>query len=87
MLSDVTTAFTCTPALSEYLQSTRTTFPDKKRQKQQYQYKIIHNVLPTKVSLFKAKMCDDAYTPNVLLTGIPYIRYVFAVSINFNLFF
>ena len=23
-----------------------------------FQYKIIHNILPTKVSLFKAKVCD-----------------------------
>ena len=24
-----------------------------------FQYKIIHNILPTKVSLFRAKICDD----------------------------
>ena len=28
-----------------------------------FQYKIIHNILPTKVSLFKAKICDDDICP------------------------
>ena len=30
------------------------------------QYKIIHNILPTKVSLFKAKICDDDICPQCL---------------------
>ena len=28
-----------------------------------FQYKIIHNILPTKVSLFKVKICDDDICP------------------------
>ena len=28
-----------------------------------FQYKIIHNILPTKVSLFRAKVCDDDICP------------------------
>ena len=28
-----------------------------------FRYKIIHNILPTKVSLFKAKICDDDICP------------------------
>ena len=28
-----------------------------------FQYKIIHNILPTKASLFKAKICDDDICP------------------------
>ena len=28
-----------------------------------FQYKIIHNTLPTKVSLFKAKICEDDICP------------------------
>ena len=28
-----------------------------------FQYKIIHNILPTKVSLFRAKICDDDICP------------------------
>jgi len=31
-----------------------------------FQYKIIHNILPTKVSLFKAKICDDDICPQCL---------------------
>jgi len=31
-----------------------------------FQYKIIHNTLPTKVSLFKAKICDDDIFPQCL---------------------
>jgi len=31
-----------------------------------FQYKIIHNILPTKVSLFKAKICDDDTCPQCL---------------------
>ena len=31
-----------------------------------FQYKIIHNILPTKVSLFKAKICGDDICPQCL---------------------
>ena len=31
-----------------------------------YHYKIIHNILPTKVSLFKAMICDDDKCPQCL---------------------
>ena len=31
-----------------------------------FQYKIIHNILPTKVSLFRAKICDDDICPKCL---------------------
>ena len=31
-----------------------------------FQYKIIHNILPTKVSLFRAKICDDDICPQCL---------------------
>ena len=31
-----------------------------------FQYKIIHNILPTKVSLFKANICDDDISPQCL---------------------
>ena len=31
-----------------------------------FQYKIIHNIFPTKVSLFKAKICDDDICPQCL---------------------
>jgi len=34
-----------------------------------FQYKIIHDVLPTKVSLFKAKICDDDICPQCLADG------------------
>ena len=34
------------------------------------QYKIIHNILPTKVSLFKAKISGEECAPDVSLTGI-----------------
>ena len=49
-----------------------------------FQYKIIHNILPTKVGLFRAKICDDDICPNVLLTGILQIIF-FALSISFIL--
>ena len=36
-----------------------------------FQYKIIHNVLPTKFSLFKAKICDDDICPQCLADRHP----------------
>ena len=40
-----------------------------------------------KSASLKPRCVMMTYVLNVLLTGISYIRYVFAVSINFNLFF
>jgi len=38
-----------------------------------FQYKIIHNILPTKVSLFKAKITDNDICPQCL-TNIKYME-------------
>ena len=38
-----------------------------------FQYKIIHNILPTKVSLFKAKITDNDICPQCL-TDIKYME-------------
>ena len=51
-----------------------------------FQYKAIHNILPTKVSLFKAKISDNDIMPS-MPHGQTFSRsHVFTLLFNFYLF-